>query len=104
MGRHIQTFKLNLTYTVVEGDAQRLGALGRVLGHVPGHLLSRQLLVVASRASSDDEVTQQQRERGRGLAVGAVGVEGQLLNHHQVQRQPIARGDRAGARLASSVR
>jgi hypothetical protein len=48
MRRHIQAFKLNLTYTVVEGDAQGLGALGRVLGHIAGHLLSRQLLVVVA--------------------------------------------------------
>jgi hypothetical protein len=29
MGRHIQAFKLNLTYTVIQGDAEGLGALGR---------------------------------------------------------------------------
>jgi len=29
--RHIQTFKLNFTDTVIQGDAQGLGALGRVL-------------------------------------------------------------------------
>ena len=28
MGWHLQTFKLNLTSTVVEGDAEGLGALG----------------------------------------------------------------------------
>ena len=27
MGRHIQTFKLNLTYTVIKRHAQGLGAL-----------------------------------------------------------------------------
>jgi hypothetical protein len=43
MGRHIQTFKLNLTYTAIQDDAQGLGALGRVLGDIAGHLLSRQL-------------------------------------------------------------
>ena len=48
MGGHIQSFKLNLTYTVVEGDAQGLGALGRVLGDIAGHLLSRQLPLVAA--------------------------------------------------------
>jgi hypothetical protein len=31
---------------VIEGDAQGLGALGRVLGHIAGDLLSAQLLVV----------------------------------------------------------
>jgi hypothetical protein len=33
MGRHIQTFKLNLTYTVVEGDAQsaRSPAVARMM-------------------------------------------------------------------------
>jgi hypothetical protein len=35
MGRHIQTFKLNLTYTVVEGDTQRLGALVAYLATYP---------------------------------------------------------------------
>jgi len=48
MGWHIQTFKLNLTYTVVEGDAQGLGALGGVLGDIASDLLGRQLFVVAS--------------------------------------------------------
>jgi hypothetical protein len=48
MGWHIQTFKLNLTYTLVEGDAESPGALGRILGDIAGHLLGRQLLVVAS--------------------------------------------------------
>ena len=49
MGRQIQIFKLNLTDTVIKGDAQGLGALGRVLGDIAGHLLGRQLPVVAGR-------------------------------------------------------
>jgi hypothetical protein len=47
MGRHIQTFKLNFTDTVVEGDTQSLGALGRVFGHIAGDLLGAQLPLVA---------------------------------------------------------
>jgi len=47
MGRHLQTFKLNLTYTVIQGDAHGLGGLGRVLGDVAGHLLGAQLPLVA---------------------------------------------------------
>jgi hypothetical protein len=47
MRRHIQTLKLNLTYTVIQCDAQGLGVLGRVLGHIAGHLLGAQPLLVA---------------------------------------------------------
>jgi hypothetical protein len=47
MGRHLQAFKLNLTYTVIEGNAQGLGGLRRVLGHIACHLLGGQLPLVA---------------------------------------------------------
>ena len=48
MGRHIQTFKLNLTYTLVESDAEGLGALGRILGDIASDLLGRQLPALAA--------------------------------------------------------
>ena len=47
MRRQVQGFKLNLTYTVIEGDAQGLGGLGRVLGDIAGDLLSAQLRLIA---------------------------------------------------------
>jgi hypothetical protein len=49
MRRHIQTFKLNLTYTVMEGDTHGLGGFGRILSHVAGHLLAAQLPSSPSR-------------------------------------------------------
>jgi hypothetical protein len=36
VSRHVQIFKLNLTYTVIQGDTQGLGALGCILGHIAG--------------------------------------------------------------------
>jgi hypothetical protein len=47
MDRQVQVLQVGLTEAVIQGDAQGLGGLGCVLGHVPGHLLSRQLPFVA---------------------------------------------------------
>jgi hypothetical protein len=53
MGRQVQVIKLNLTYTVIQGDAQGLGALGRILGHIAGHLLGRKPLIVLAVLSDE---------------------------------------------------
>jgi hypothetical protein len=47
MGRHFQTFKLNLTYTVIQGDAHGHAGVGRILGDVAGDPLGAQLPLVA---------------------------------------------------------
>jgi hypothetical protein len=65
MGGQIQLLQLPLGEAVVEGDAQGLGGLGRVLGDVAGDLLGAQLLVVAGLGDvADVELLASASEQG----------------------------------------
>jgi hypothetical protein len=80
MGGQIQLLQLPLGEAVVEGDAQGLGGLGRVLGDVAGDLLGAQLLVVAGLGDVADvellaqrasRVTPRSSRSGQGTATVA---------------------------------
>ena len=100
MRRHLQTFKLNLTYTMVEGDPEGLSGLRGVLGHIPGDLLSAQLpLIAALTDMAHVELLPPAGDQGHALVL----VNHRAGHHHdlgglangcleQLGREPSRRG------------
>jgi hypothetical protein len=61
-------------------EPEQVAKIGR--DHIGRRLLRGGHRDHAGRPSSGHEVAQQDREGGRGLAIGTVGVERQLLDYH----------------------
>jgi hypothetical protein len=82
---------------VVQGDAQGLGALGRVLGHIAGHLLGQQPLVVLAVIAGEVADMELLSEGARVAATeGRTVADGERVAAELLRRA-------AGGRVASAV-